>query len=86
MIRHKYVLIMSSDYNELREEMLEKAENELVMVDVETESIITSAENMHELAMSATELSYDKDTCIVFTPWTNETDWRDIRVLNEKPQ
>lgn len=79
----QYVLVMSTEYDTLREEMLAKTSNPLVMVDVERESLITSAETMHELAIAARELSYDEETCIVFTPWTNETDWRDIRVSDE---
>lgn len=71
---------MSDEMDELREEMLSKSHKPLVLVDSKAERIITTAENMHELALQVRGLKYDEDQAILFTPWSRQNRCIDIQV------
>ena len=71
------------ELDELRSRMLEKSDDPLVLVDVDTESIITTAANTHELAIKTKDIEYNVDNSILFTPWSEQNRCIDIRIDEE---
>lgn len=71
--------LVMSDLEAFREKVLDEYDDTLVLVDADTETVITTAETMHELAITTEEIEYNEETAVLFTPW-HEHDCKDIRM------
>ena len=54
------------DQDKLREEMLEKSDSPLVLVNTRDETIIAEGDTMDEIASTADEIDYNENKAVLF--------------------
>lgn len=74
---------MTNDLAELRDHAINDVERTLVLMDTETETVITTAETTHELAIEAQSLEYNEENSVLFAPWHTD-ECKDIRMKCEQ--